>query len=86
MSLNLRSLRKLAEPVRKDLNLKELRKRLLSQKPWNQYKSKTDGTSNINTNDFAGSANNEQIRKDNNLTGQVEDASEMYGMPIINGE
>ena len=83
--LNLGAIKLLAEPAKKDLNLKELRKRLLSRKPWNQYKSRTDGTSNINTNDFAGSSNNEQIRKDNNLTGQSEDASEMYQSIVVDG-
>lgn len=70
---------------RQDINLKELRQRLLKKKPWKQFKDPSDGHSNINQNDYASSVNNEQIRKDNNLTGQTEDASEMYQSIVVDG-
>lgn len=79
MLLNPRALRKLliTATEKNQNNLKKLRRRLLKD-PWKVLDSKTDGTNNINQNEFAGSVNNEQVRKDTNLTGRVEDASELY--------
>lgn len=79
MKLNQNAEKKQKAPEElKPKRLRLLRKRILNNQPWRQWTSQFDGQSNINTNQFGCSSNNEQIKKDNNLTGLVEDSSELY--------